>query len=134
STASSCAALFLRLRSAPLGLLLFPSRSQYTLLSFTTAMLTPPSLEELLASAVCVVVGRIVGSLVRWMVPFTGFGSWTYPSICTTSEKEGLVAGAFLATSSMDSSPPEPSVGDACVTVGVGVGLDDGGGNLRWRE
>ena len=80
-------------------------------------MLTPPSLEELLASAVCVVVG-IVGSLVRWVIPFTGFGSWTYPSLCTTSEKEGLVAGAALATSSIDSSPPEPSVADVCMEVG----------------
>src|SRR5437879_6035206 len=97
-------------------------------------MLTPPSLEELLASAVCAVVGRVAGNLVRWMVPFAGFGSWTYPSLCTTSEKEGLVAGAALATSSIDSSPPEPSIDGVCVEVGVGVKLDDGWGNLRWRE
>src|SRR5437868_2266525 len=45
---------------------------------------------------------------------------------------EGLVAGAALATSSVDSSPPEPSVNDSCVEVGVGVKLDNGGGNL-WR-
>src|SRR5207302_4017655 len=63
-----------------------------------------------------------------------GFGSWTYPSFCTTSEKEGLVAGVALVTSSIDSFPPEPSVNDVCVEVGVGVKLDDGGGNLRRRE
>src|SRR5205807_8264119 len=97
-------------------------------------MLSPPSLEELLASVVGVVVGMTVGSLVCWTALLTGFGSSTYPNLCTTSEKEGLVAGAALATSSIDSSPPEPSVTDVCVGVGVGVELDDGGGNLRWRE
>src|SRR5207302_6911727 len=56
------------------------------------------------------------------------------PSLCTTSEKEGLVAGAALATSSVNSSPPEPSVTDVCVEAGAGVELDDGGGNLRRRE
>src|SRR5207253_4938837 len=117
----------------PLCLRLLPSHSQCTLLSFTTAMLTPLSLEELLAAVVCGLVGRIVGSLVRWAVPFTGFGSWAYPSLCTTSEKEGLVAGAALATSSIDSSPPEPSVDGVCVGVGVGVKLDDGGEVLGQR-
>src|SRR5207302_7192541 len=48
--------------------------------------------------------------------------------------KEGLVAGAALATSSIDSSPPGPSVDDACVEVGVLVELDGGGGNLWRRE
>src|SRR5205807_4000871 len=62
------------------------------------------------------------------------FGSSMYPNLCTTSEKEGLVAGAALATSSIDSSPPEPSVDSVCVEVGVGVELDDGGGNLWRRE
>src|SRR5205807_4196763 len=97
-------------------------------------MLSPPSLEELLASVVGVVVGMTVGSLVCWTALLTGFGSSTYPNLCTTSEKEGLVAGAALATSSIDSSPPEPSVPNVCVEAGVGVVLDDGGGNLRRRE